>query len=58
MTIVLDRKDVEDADKLKQLIDVKLKKKEKQGNLAKHFGELKRGLDGLDYQMAMRKDED
>lgn len=28
------------------------------GNLSKHFGKLKRNLDGLEYQLEVRKNED
>ena len=42
-------------------IDDLLKKKEKsnsEGNLSKHFGKLKRNIDGLEYQLEIRKNED
>ena len=28
------------------------------GNLSKHFGALKRNIDGLEYQLEIRKNED
>jgi hypothetical protein len=28
------------------------------GNLSKHFGKLKRNIDGLEYQIEVRKNED
>ena len=34
------------------------KKSPKTGNIAKHFGKLKRNIDGLKYQVSMRKNED
>lgn len=55
MTIVIEAKD---APNLKKILEEKLKKTEKKGNLAKHFGKLKRDLDGLSYQLAQRRDED
>jgi hypothetical protein len=45
----------------KKDIDSLLKKKEKsnsEGNLSKHFGKLKRNIDGLEYQLEIRKNED
>ena len=45
----------------KKEIDNLLKKKEKsnsEGNLSKHFGKLKRNIDGLEYQLEIRKNED
>lgn len=45
----------------KKDIDNLLKKNEKsnsQGNLSKHFGKLKRNIDGLKYQLEIRKNED
>ncbi|WP_310558230.1 hypothetical protein [Flavobacterium sp.] len=45
----------------KKEIDILLEKKEKtssKGNLSKHFGQLKRNIDGLEYQLEIRKNED
>jgi hypothetical protein len=45
----------------KKEIDSLLEKKEKavsKGNLSKHFGKLKRNIDGLEYQTEARKNED
>jgi hypothetical protein len=45
----------------KKEIDILLKKKDKsnsEGNLSKHFGKLKRNIDGLEYQLEIRKNED
>ena len=36
----------------------KLNKDSKKGNIAKHFGKLKRNIDGLTYQTEQRKNED
>jgi hypothetical protein len=35
-----------------------IQKRDRKGNLKKHFGQLKRGIDGLDYQNEVRKNED
>lgn len=45
----------------KKEIDILLEKNEKptsKGNLSKHFGKLKRNIDGLQYQLEIRKNED
>jgi len=46
----------------KKEIDTLLEKNEKsysnEGNLSKHFGKLKRNIDGLEYQLETRKNED
>ncbi|WP_185963947.1 hypothetical protein [Flavobacterium restrictum] len=45
----------------KKEIESFLEKKEKsvsKGNLSVHFGKLKRNLDGLEYQLEKRKNED
>lgn len=45
----------------KKEIDTILEKQEKsaykQGNLSKHFGKLKRNIDGLEYQLEIRMNE-
>lgn len=56
MTVVIDKKNSKNVAKI---LSEKLKKpKKKEGNLAKHFGKLKRNIDGLQYQIAMRENED
>ncbi|MBV7440916.1 hypothetical protein KRX57_05745 [Weeksellaceae bacterium TAE3-ERU29] len=55
MTIIIDKKDTKN---LKELLDKKLKKTSKKGNISKHFGKLKRNLDGMKYQLAIRENED
>ena len=40
-----------------KILEEKLKKTGKSGNLKKHFGKLKRNLDGMDYQAEMRENE-
>lgn len=45
----------------KKEIESFLEKKSKpvsKGNLSAHFGKLKRNLDGLEYQLGKRKNED
>lgn len=45
----------------KKEIESFLEKKGKpasKGNLSSHFGKLKRNLDGLEYQLEIRKNED
>lgn len=45
------------AKEIKVILESKISKSNKEGNLAKHFGELKRNLDGLNYQIEIRKNE-
>jgi hypothetical protein len=42
---------------LAKILKEKLNEGPQKGNLAKHFGKLKRQLDGLKYQKDIRKDE-
>ena len=51
MTVKIDKNS---SKNLKQILIDKLKKKPKKGNLSKHFGKLKRNIDGLEYQIAIR----
>ncbi len=55
MTVVIDKKN---AKNIAKILSEKLKKNKKEGNLAKHFGKLKRNIDGLEYQMEIRANED
>jgi len=55
MTLKIDKSNAQD---LAKILKAKLKKEPQKGNLAKHFGKLKRKLDGLQYQIEIRKDED
>lgn len=50
--------DIKNSKKLKQLLSEKFKKTTKKGNLSKHFGKLKRKIDGLEYQLLIRENED
>lgn len=42
---------------LSRILTKNLDKRASNGNLKKHFGKLKRNLDGLSYQIDIRKDE-
>lgn len=53
MTVIIHRSNVKDTSKILQ---EKLKKTPKKGNLAKHFGKLKRNIDGMSYQNSARQD--
>ena len=55
MTVVIDKTNSKNISKI---LTEKLNKVSKKGNLAKHFGKLKRNIDGLKYQTEIRKDED
>ncbi len=41
-----------------KILKEKLSKSNSKGNLSKHFGKLKRNLDGLKYQTEIRENED
>lgn len=55
MTVVIDKKNSKNISKI---LSEKLKKSKKKGNLAKHYGKLKRNIDGLEYQNSIRENED
>jgi hypothetical protein len=55
MTVVIDKSN---SKNLSKILSEKLNKKRKTGNLAKHFGKLKRHIDGLKYQTEIRENED
>ena len=55
MTVVIDKNNSKNISKI---LAEKLKKTKKEGNLAKHFGKLKRNIDGLKYQILIRENED
>jgi hypothetical protein len=55
MTVVIDKSNLKNTLKI---LSEKFKKAPKTGNLSKHFGKLKRNIDGLEYQMLARKNED
>jgi hypothetical protein len=55
MTILIDKSNSKNTSKI---LKEKLNKSSKSGNLKKHYGKLKRDLDGLEYQLASRENED
>ncbi len=54
MTLKIDKNNAKD---LPKLLASRLKSKSKKSSLSKHFGNLKRDLDGLQYQHKMRENE-
>ncbi len=54
MTLLIDKNN---SKNIAALLSSKLKKEPKKGNLAKHFGKLKRNIDGLKYQIELRENE-
>lgn len=55
MAVIIHKKNSANTSKI---LSAKLKKKQNNGNLKKHFGKLKRNIDGISYQTAIREDED
>lgn len=56
MTLVIDKNN---SKKASEILSKKLKKRKRtEGNLAKHYGKLKRNIDGVKYQIAIRENED
>lgn len=55
MTVVIDKNN---PGRVADILAEKLKRSKKKGNLAKHYGKLKRNIDGLKYQTAIRENED
>jgi hypothetical protein len=55
MIVILDKSNSKDTSKI---LNELLKKSTKTGNLTKHFAKLKRGVDGLKYQISVRENED
>lgn len=54
MTVVINKENLKNTPKI---LSERLKKVSGKGNLMMHFGKLKRGIDGLDYQKLIRKSE-
>jgi hypothetical protein len=54
MTLIIDSSNSKEIDKI---LSEKLRKTPSKGNLSKHFGKLKRNIDGLEYQKNIREDE-
>jgi hypothetical protein len=55
MAVVIGKSNSKNTSKI---LSEKLKKSSKTGNLMKHFGKLKRNIDGLKYQISLRENED
>jgi len=55
MTVIINKSNSKHTS---EILSEKLKKSPKTGNLTKHFGKLKRNLDGLEYQVSVRENED
>jgi len=55
MTVKIDKSNQENTSKI---LKEKMNKSPRIGNLNKHFGKLKRKLDGLNYQISVRENED
>lgn len=55
MTVVINKSNLKNTAKI---LSEKLKKSNKKGNISKHFGKLKRNIDGLEYQISIRENED
>jgi hypothetical protein len=55
MVLIIKKKETK-----KSIIDFLEKRKNStvKGNLSNHFGKLKRNIDGLNYQLEVRKNED
>ena len=56
MVLIIKKKNTKKE--INSLLEKKEKSSSKEGNLAKHFGKLKRNIDGLEYQLEIRKNED
>ncbi len=52
MTIIIDKNNVKN---INSILIKKFKQEPKKGNLAKHFGKLKRNIDGLTFQLKIRE---
>lgn len=53
MKVLIDK---ENSKNLAEILKEMLKKSRKEGDLCKHYGKLKRNIDGLKYQTAIRRD--
>lgn len=54
MTVTIDKTNLKNISKI---LKEKLEKASEKGNLSKHFGKLKRNIDGLAYQNSAREHE-
>lgn len=55
MIVIIDKSNRKDTSKI---LNIQFKKIPKTGNISKHFGKLKRNIDGLKYQVSVRNHED
>ncbi|MCG9880957.1 MAG: hypothetical protein MH472_10205 [Bacteroidia bacterium] len=55
MTIIINK---DNSSNISNILNKKLKSRNKKDNLAKHFGKLKRKIDGIEYQSKIRINED
>lgn len=55
MTVIIGKSNLKNTSKI---LSKTLNKATKSGNLSKHFGKLKRKIDGLAYQISNRENED
>ena len=55
MTLIIDKSNSKEVSKI---LSKKLKNGKREGNLKKHFGRLKRNIDGMSYQTTIRENED
>ena len=55
MTVTINKSNSKNVAKI---LKEKLEKSSSKGNLSKHFGKLKRNIDGLKYQIEIRENED
>lgn len=56
MVLIIKKKNTKKE--IDSILEKKGKSASKEGNLSKHFGKLKRNIDGLAYQSEIRKNED
>lgn len=54
MAVTIDKNN---SKNISRILAERLKKSKKSGNLEKHFGKLKRNIDGLKYQITVREHE-
>ena len=55
MTLIINK---DSPEKIAKLLENKLSTKSRSGKLNKHFGKLKRKIEGLNYQKLIRANED
>ena len=55
MTVIINKRNKKETHRI---LSEKMKKKKQNGKLSKHFGKMKRKIDGLAYQITVRSNED